>query len=208
MRQEGKAKAEKSVPEKTGRHVRRSIGGLLKAKRLAQGLTLQELAQRSELSAAFLSQAERGKATPSIVSLINIARALDTDIHYFISPPAAATLVSRADEPRYLELDSPVQYRVMNADIPNQRLGALLMTVPPGIELPAVHRDEGEDLFFILSGNIELEIDGKHFTLGAGDSTHINTQLDHSMRNSGSEDATLLWVGTPALLPPERSDER
>ena len=194
-------------PQKQGGHVRRSIGGLLKARRLEQGLTLQELAGRAELSAAFLSQAERGKATPSIVSLINIARALDTDIHYFISPPAAATLVSRADEPRYLELDSPVQYRVMNADMPNQRLGALLMTVPPGVELPAVHRDEGEDFFFIVEGEIEQDIDGKAFTLSAGDSAHINTQLDHSMRNSGTVTARILWVGTPALLPREPAGE-
>ena len=54
----------------------RSVGGLLKARRRKLGMTLQELAEKAELSAAFLSQAENGKATPSIVSLINIAKAL------------------------------------------------------------------------------------------------------------------------------------
>ena len=80
----------------------RSVGGLLKARRLELGLTLQELAERAELSAAFLSQSENGKATPSIVSLINIARALKTDINYFVTPPAPTSLVRRANDPQYI----------------------------------------------------------------------------------------------------------
>ena len=63
---------------KSASPIKRSIASLLKARRHERGLTLQELADRAELSAAFLSQAERGKATPSIVSLINIAKALET----------------------------------------------------------------------------------------------------------------------------------
>ena len=61
------------VEKKKKSMIKRSLGGLLKARRLEQKLTLQELADKADLSAAFLSQAERGKATPSIVSLINIA---------------------------------------------------------------------------------------------------------------------------------------
>lgn len=181
--------------------MRRSLGGLLKAKRQENGLTLQELADRSELSAAFLSQAERGKATPSIVSLINIARALDTDIHYFISPPSPADLVSKGDNPQYLNLDSPISYRVLNAAIPNQQMSALLMEVPPGVELPAVHREHGEDIFYILKGRVEQTIGDRVFQLKAGDCVHMNTQLDHNVVNKGKGAATILWVGTPVLLP-------
>lgn len=181
--------------------MRRSIGGLLKAKRVEKGLTLQELADRSELSAAFLSQAERGKATPSVISLLSISKALDTDIQYFISPPTPAKLLSRAAEPQYLELDSPIRYRVLNADIPNQRLSSLLMDIPAGVELPIAHRDEGEDIFFIVFGEIEQEVDGNNFVLTAGDCVHINTQLNHNMINKSNKPAQILWVGTPVIFP-------
>ena len=76
------------------------------------------------MSAAFLSQAERGKATPSIVSLVNISRALETDIHYFITPPAPTSLVRRADKPVYVEIDSPITYKRLDASIRNQRMNA------------------------------------------------------------------------------------
>ena len=190
-----------AIAKKKKPGVSSSLGSLLKAKRLEKKLTLQEVAGQAELSASFLSQAERGKATPSVVSLINIAKALDTDIHYFISPPAAASLVSRADEPQYLNIDSPVTYRVLNASLPNQKLSSLLMEIPPGVELPSVHREEGEDVFYVIKGRVEQLIGDKLFNLKAGDCVHMNTQVDHNIVNTGKTTATILWDGTPTLLP-------
>lgn len=180
----------------------RSIGSLLKARRLELGLTLQELASRSELSAAFLSQAERGKATPSIVSLINMAKALETDIHYFITPPVPTSLVRRADDPQYIDLDSPVVYKRLDAEIRNQQMNALIMEIPPATELPVVHREEGEDFFYVLEGEVEQRIGDKVFTLKKGDSAHHNTQVDHDVTNKSKKVAKILWVGTPVLFPP------
>lgn len=193
-------------PVKQSNSVKRSIGSLLKGRRLEMGLTLQELAERSELSAAFLSQAERGKATPSIVSLINIAAALETDIHYFVTPPAPTSLVRRADDPQYIDIDSPVVYKRLDTQIRNQKMNALLMEMPPEVALPVVHRAEGEDFFYVIEGEIEQTIGGKSFTLRAGDSTHHNTQVDHSVVNKSGKIAKLLWVGTPLIFPPSSSD--
>lgn len=187
--------------------VRRSIGGLLKARRNELGLTLQELAAKAELSAAFISQAERGKATPSIVSLINLARALDTDINYFITPPAPKSLVRRADDPQYIDIDSPVVYTRLDAQIRNQKMNALLMEIPPGTALPVVHRDEGEDFFYVLEGEVEQRIGDQVFTLGAGDSVHHNTQVDHDVTNNSGAVAKILWVGTPVIFSNQASDD-
>lgn len=189
------------IDRKKNPTVKRSMGALLKAKRLEKKLTLQEVAATAELSASFLSQAERGKATPSVVSLVRIAKALDTDIHYFISPPAPANLVSRSDDPHYLNLDSPVTYRVLNASLPNQRLSSLLMEIPPGVALPTVHRDEGEDIFYIIKGRVEQLIGDKVFSLKPGDCVHMNTQVDHNITNKSESSALIIWVGTPTLLP-------
>ncbi len=197
-----KANAKRTNP------VKRTIGSLLKARRLTQELTLQELADRSELSAAFLSQAERGKATPSIVSLINIAKALETDIHYFITPPAPTSLVRRADNPQYIDIDSPVVYKRLDAEIRNQQMNALIMEIPPGTALPVVHREEGEDFFYVLQGEVEQSIGDKVFTLRQGDSAHHNTQVDHDVVNKSKRIAKLLWVGTPVLFPSGLDSDR
>lgn len=196
-----------AIPAKSENAFKRSVGSLLKARRTELGMTLQDLADLAELSPAFLSQAERGKATPSIVSLINIAKALETDIHYFITPPAPTSLVRRADDPEYIELDSPVVYKRLDAKIRNQRMNALIMEIPPGVALPVVHREEGEDFFYVLEGEVEQTIGGKSFTLRSGDSAHHNTQMDHDVVNRSDSVAKMLWVGTPVLFPAADSED-
>src|SRR5258708_36529435 len=63
------------------------IASAIRARRRRLGLTLQELAAKSGLSAPFLSQPERNHATPSSTSLIPRAAALDVAIQYSINPP-------------------------------------------------------------------------------------------------------------------------
>ena len=91
------------------------------------GVEIDTAGSRSPLSAAFLSQVERGKAVPSIVSLINIAKALETDIHYFVTPPAPTSLVRRADDPECIDIDSPIVYKRLDAVIRNQRIESPLI---------------------------------------------------------------------------------
>ncbi|NKB39279.1 MAG: cupin domain-containing protein [Gammaproteobacteria bacterium] len=182
------------------RHIEKSIPALLRARRKQMGLTLQELADKAGLSPAFVSQAERGKAVPSIVSLIQLAGALETDINYFVTPPETNSLVRRAADPIKVEIDSPVTYHRLDGDVRNRLINALRMVIPPKTELPTVHREEGEDFFFVLKGEIRVDVGDEVFDLKEGDCVHINSQLEHDTINMSEEEVHVLWVGTPAIF--------
>lgn len=185
---------------KKAKHIEKSIPVLLKAKRQEKGLTLQQLADRSELSPAFLSQAERGKAIPSIVSLLQLAEALETDINYFLTPPKTTDLVRRAEDPLIIDLDSPVTYHRLDGLVRNKQMNALLMHIPANSESPKVHRSEGEDFFYVLDGEIDIDVGDERYQLGPGDCIHINSQIDHNMINKTDGTVRMLWVGTPVLF--------
>jgi len=57
-----------------------TLGALLRAERLANGLSLRELAARTRVSNAYLSELERGRHEPSLGVLRAIASALDTPL--------------------------------------------------------------------------------------------------------------------------------
>jgi len=61
----------------------REMAERIRATRLARGLTLRQVAAESGMSAANLSQVERGQIMPSITSLLNVARALGVDPDHF-----------------------------------------------------------------------------------------------------------------------------
>ena len=66
-----------------GKAVFMNIGSKIKALRIANGLTQEELADRSELSKGFISQVENNLTSPSIATLIDVLQCLGTDLKNF-----------------------------------------------------------------------------------------------------------------------------
>ena len=180
--------------------IEKSLAALILERRKELGMTLQELADRSGLSTAFLSQAERGKTTPSLVSTLKLAEALEVDIGYFITPPEPDTLVRRAAAPARIEMDSPLSYYRLDGAVRNKKLTVLLIELPPHSAVPAVSRDEGEECIFVLSGELHTEIDDKVYDLGAGDSLHLNSQSRRSISNLTDSATRCIWVSTPSIF--------
>ena len=175
------------------------IAALLRDRRRRLGLTLQELARQSGLSASFLSQAERGKAIPSIVSLMALAKALAVEMNYFFESPKGTKISRRASEPEFINVDSPVTYIRLSSGLPDEKMDALILVIPPKLVFPRDKR-EGEALYYVLEGRLHIEIGDEPFDLGPGDSLHFNTHMPYAMRTVSRNPCRVLWVGTPPLF--------
>ena len=177
-------------------------GEMIRARRLELGLTLQELADKTKLSIALISQVERNKAAASMVSLMNIARALDVRVTMFMEIPTGEAPVRRRDTPQRIEVDSPVGYIQLSAGMKFQQMDAILMVIPPGHVFPVDQR-EGEDFLYMLKGELYSELGGMKVTLKEGDSMHFNSRTPHTASNLTDEDVHVLYVGTPSEFKPE-----
>ena len=74
------------------------IGAKIKRIRLSNQLTLEELANRSELTKGFLSQLERDLTSPSVATLENILEALGTNLKDFFSEDEDEQIVFSKDD--------------------------------------------------------------------------------------------------------------
>ncbi|QDU85250.1 Shikimate kinase [Planctomycetes bacterium Pla163] len=88
-------------PSPAGRHPKarrpallRELGRRLVAAREAAGLSLSELAQRADVSRRYLTDAEAGRANPTVLVLVRLARELGTTAAALIDVPTHA----RAEE--------------------------------------------------------------------------------------------------------------
>ena len=61
---------------------RRLLAEAIRAKRKRTGLSQEKLAEKSDLSTVFISRVECGKESPSVDSLVKIARALEVRVGY------------------------------------------------------------------------------------------------------------------------------
>lgn len=175
------------------------LGERIKSRRKELGLTLQALARKSSLSAPFISQAERDLTVPSLVSLLALAKAMSVDLDYFIKLPTAAKIVHRASDPCRIEIDSPVLYYDLSSSLEKRHLDVILMRIPPGHVFPVDQRS-GEDVLYLISGELHASAGDTRAVLKAGDSMHFDSRLPHSARNASDQEAVLLYIGTPSVF--------
>ncbi len=175
------------------------IGDRIKARRKALGLTLQELATRSGLSAPFISQAERNLTTPSVWSLMSLAKGLEVEVSHFMEWPQTNQIVFRAAAPKTVDIDSVVGYVDLSSELPDRKMDAVLVRIPPGFAFPPDSHN-GEIFRYVIKGILTAVAGDVEALLGPGDGMHFDGRVTHFVRNDSDEEVLLLYVGTPAFL--------
>ncbi|MCA2011111.1 helix-turn-helix domain-containing protein [Pararhodobacter sp. CCB-MM2] len=177
-----------------------NLGSRIRKRRKQMGLTLQQLCDMAGLSAGFLSQVERGLATPSLGTLAQIAQGLGLGIEHFVGGTRPSDALTRASERRQFSIEgSQMGYEPLGASFPGAELSSYLLHIPPGYVSETVSH-EGEEIIFLLEGEIVKTLGAETFVLREGDSLHFSGTTPHSWANQTDTTARLLWTGTLPVL--------
>lgn len=180
------------------------IGQRLKHARLAQCLTLRELAERLGCSESFLSKVENDKIRPSLSMLHRVVGALDINIASLFADPLsdAPVLIMKPENRPVIRTDPLLQ----GPGIALERLiatakGALIEAnvhcVSPGGHTDGEITHTGEEIGYILTGTLDLMVEGVTYRLSEGDCFFFRSELRHGYRNPGKIETRVLWVCTP-----------
>lgn len=179
------------------------IGETVRSMRKEKRLTLADLADATGLSAAIISQLERGRANPSFTTLAQLAHGLDIPVGKLLpSYHETKSPVVRRGERRDLRRSAPegmgqAVYELLVPDL-NGALEALWVVTDPGhdtSDTPFTHG--GEEFGLIISGHLEVCVSGELFQLDSGDSIRFDSTKPHWFRNTSSEQCVAVWVNTP-----------
>lgn len=180
-----------------------SLGLRLRHARLAHRLRLKDVAARVPCSESLISKIERNRAVPSLRMLHRLAAVLDTSIAALLAPVADSDeVVRRAGERPVIRLDSATggAHILLERLIPHHAgrlLEGNIHIVEPGAESDGAIEHEGEEIGFVLEGQLQLWVDDDCYTLGPGDAFHFRSDRRHRYRNPGSALTRVLWVNTP-----------
>jgi transcriptional regulator with XRE-family HTH domain len=176
------------------------IGKRLHALRKRKRLTLQQVSAASGLSSAFLSQVERELTSLSVSSLASIAAALDVSPSYFFPPPSTNGSLVRGYARQPFRMDhAEVVYARLGGNFAGRTLEPLFATYPPAyVSEESSHR--GEEFYYVLSGQLVVEIDGEEHKLDSDDSLHFSSERPHRLANHSESPVHVIAVTTPTLL--------
>ncbi|MEJ5202483.1 MAG: XRE family transcriptional regulator [Anaerolineales bacterium] len=204
-------------------HVR--VGVKLKERRKQLGLTLDELAEKTGLTASFISQVERGKASLSLQSLQAMAEALDSPMLYFMTD-GQGTKVSGISEhqaqmsnasyyqqslyepvvrpenrPRLVFPLSGIQLELLVPSLGQKMVSFKGRLEPGNIHMAKKLREPTEEILYMVSGTLTLEFTFGSYTLHPDESIYFEGK-DLLRMICASEDEAAVWISviTPAVF--------
>lgn len=173
------------------------IGAKIRASRLAQGLTIEQLAQAAGLTKGFVSRIERDDTMPSVPTLVQLCQALSMPVGALFEEPDVQLIAlehaphinmggTGADE-RLVTPRSEQRVQVLRSSLaPHANGGAKLYTV--NCEVESIH---------VISGEVDLVFADRRTPLGPGDTLTFPGRTPHTWETTAAG-AEVAWILAPA----------
>lgn len=180
------------------------FGRILKAQRKEKKITLNQLAQITGLSPAYLSLLERNMNNPTIENLNRVCAALDLTLGDLIEEASVTeNLVVRANERKLIFKGGGYLYEAASKG--SHQMDCLVMTISDS-DLHVSNAHVADEIGFVVSGSITLNVSGREYPLSAGDTIYIEANQHHSYYKTSQEDCVTVWVyGAQQTHEPPRS---
>ncbi len=178
------------------------VNSNIKLYRKRRQMTLKEVAQELDVSISFLSQIENGKAMPSLATLKKIADALNTTIGVLVGEDKAASknpIVREKERRSIKEIGSGLKIEMLATQDPNMQLEPVLFTFAENGSTGDFSQHFGQEFVFVISGSLEINLDGKKYILNKGDSIYFDSYRPHFFHNRNNGVTRAIRIITPPL---------
>lgn len=180
------------------------LGERIRNRRESLNIQINNLAVAIGVTPSLISQIERAKAFPSIITLKKIADALQTTVGNLVgeNETYSRNPVVKFTDKRIVQTNEQGAKLYLLSNHDQQKLmEPYLFVFPPesGSENLS-HLMSGQSFYYVLNGNLRIETEFQDFRLTDGDSFYFNSGHKHTIFNAGKKEAMLLWISTNPIL--------
>jgi transcriptional regulator with XRE-family HTH domain len=151
----------------------------VRALRVAQGLSLDELATRARLSPSTLSRIENGQRRLALDQLVTLARALDTTLDQLVETATDDVISNPTIDAAHQQMRWAVR-----AD-PGMSVVRQRLTDPPPDSPSRMRAHPGREWFVVLSGTAVLLLGNRRFRVETNQAAEFPTMLPHAIGAEG-----------------------
>jgi transcriptional regulator with XRE-family HTH domain len=175
--------------------VLRALGKKMKLRRIEQGFTLQNVADRTGVSAAMLSLVERGKVSPSVGTLVAINSLLNLHVPELLGTGSTGDRIVTAEGAQIVVRSLVgVIHRVLVDDQPRGLQMTLNHYSSGSANSPQPIRHHGYEYGFVLDGELEVTVDDNKHLLRSGDVISYWSTQPHRIVNRRKKKARATWI--------------
>ena len=167
------------------------VGEKIKALREKKGLSLKELADLTGFSTALLSQMENHLVSPSLGTIIKMAKALSVRVGDFLGETEGEpyTIVRKEERKKVSRFASKdgvkygYSYESLGFEKKDRHMEPFIVTLEPAtVKTAKTSVHEGEEFIFVLEGEMEVILGNHTDILYAGDSIYYDSSIPHRVQ--------------------------
>jgi len=183
--------------KKTGENL--LLGQNIRTARRERNISLKQMSRGTKLSVSFLSQLERGKANISVDNLRKIATFFDVTMVQLIDTDEQPLqgLVTRKGDGQFLGLEGTTATSESLIKKSNSNIQVTLYTNPPGEGRKIPFSHQGEELVYVIKGEVLFFLNDQKYHLKTGDSMYYRSEANHSWVNPGNDDCLIIIFNSP-----------
>ena len=176
------------------------LGQAIRTARQKIGLSITELARRSELSQSFVSQVEVGGSDISVGRLVRIAQALGMTVAELVEPgmEPQGDVVRREEQ---VELPTPsegLRLSLLAGSVFRDKTFAIGMLDVGAVVEPVFSTTGLESFLYVQQGSTSIEfVSAEEVVLNPGDSISYLTDDFVRQSNAGDVPCVFLWAFSP-----------
>ena len=167
------------------------VGERIKSLREIRGLSLKEVADRTGFSAALLSQMENHLVSPSLGTLIKLAKTFGIQVGDFFGETRREpfTIVRKDERKRVSRFASKdgvaygYSYESLGFDKKDRHMEPFIVTLEPAtLKSSKTSTHDGEEFIFVLEGAMEVILGDHRDILYPGDSIYYDSNVPHRVQ--------------------------
>jgi len=181
-----------------------SIGAKIRKLRQEKRYSLEDLVAVTGLEHELLSQIEANEVVPPVATLLNLAKALNTNMVYFFQDSVSTEkiAVTRRNErvrierrPHHEKGEVTYLYQALETKKANKHMEPFLVEFKKQDTSDMVFvRHEGEEFLYLLEGSLEFRSIDRVEVLEPGDSIYFESDVSHSFRCLSEQPAKAIVV--------------
>ena len=181
------------------------IGKRIHRYRLQNNFTLQELADKTGYSKGYLSKVEKSGKAPPVATLSVIARELGVSVSVILGEETIndSICLVRQNERKLMAKSGEefgYAYEALANPYPNKHMEPFILTYPSDGALKHTFQHDGEEMLFVLRGQMRFKYGNSEFILDKGDCIYFDSSLAHTGEPIGDESLEtliVLYTGSP-----------
>lgn len=178
------------------------IGQKIKRLRLKNGLTQEELGERTDLSKGFISQLEREMNSPSIETLFSLLEVLGTTPKEFFDDSDKEHKVVFTPKDHTIHKDRDAGYEVdwLVATSNEKDMEPVYLTLLEKGHFKKFEPSQAETFVYVLSGKVRLVLGENAYIASEGDSIYYEASDHHQLMNVYEGTSEMIIVATQSYL--------